>query len=318
MGENTVPQILDRGHELRCFDLRTKRTLRTEKRLSKERAFETFWGDIRSYEDVRRAMERIECVIHLAAIIPPMSEEDPDLTWSVNVEGTTNIINAAREVGVKKIIYTSSIGTYGHCTGRGPPKTAQDPQVAIDTYSKTKIEAERRVRESGLPWTILRLGAGPSPNYEWISRATDSEIFKIPLDQRMEFIHPRDVGLALTNAIEADTIGRILLIGGGERCRMTYGEFVQRTFEAMGIGMLPESAFIVPERDEDYYHTDFMDTAEAQALLRFQTRTLDDYINDLKQQLGVKRHFIPLVKRYVRRRLLASSPYYRKNTEKSE
>ncbi len=310
IGTNTVPQILARGHDLRCFDLKNKQNERTAKRLSKSGEFEVMWGDIRSYEDVRRAVDDVDVIIHMVAIIPPMSERDPEFTWSVNVGGTENIVRAAKEVKIRKLIYTSSIATYGHCTGEGPPKTAHDPQIVIDVYSKTKIEAEKRIRESGLPWTIFRLGATPSPNYKWISRSTSAEIFEIPLEQRMEFVHPKDVGLALTNAIEADTVGKILMIGGGERCRLTYREFMAETLGAMGIGMLPESAFRTPKRDEDYFHTDFMDTTESQELLRFQTRTLDDYIDDFRKQLGIKRYLIPLARWYIRRKLLSASPYY--------
>ncbi|MCF2137349.1 MAG: NAD(P)-dependent oxidoreductase [Candidatus Thorarchaeota archaeon] len=312
IGECTVWQMLGRGYTLRCFDVKTKKNEKTRKRLAKYGEFETFWGDIRSYDAVREALEGVDIVVHLAAIIPPMSEVNPDLTWSVNVEGTTNVINAAKEIGIRKIIYTSSIATYGHSTGRGPPKTADDPQIAYDTYSKTKIEAEKRVRESGLPWTVFRLGAGPSPDYRWISRSTDTEIFMIPLEQKMEFVHPNDVGLAITNALEADTIGKILLIGGGERCRMTYRDFIAKTLESMGIGMLPESAFIVPQKEEDYFHTDFMDTSESQAFLQFQTRDLDDYLEDVKKQLGIKRYFIPVARWFIRRKMLATSPFYKR------
>ncbi|RLI51157.1 MAG: NAD(P)-dependent oxidoreductase [Candidatus Thorarchaeota archaeon] len=313
IGSNTIPQLTERGYQVRCFDLQTKRNEKTAHKIARRYTVEIIWGDIRSEDDVRRAVRDIDYIVHMAAILPPMSEQNPDLTWEVNFGGTDNIVSVAEEMGsLSKFIYTSSIATYGHSTGRGPPKTASDPQVAIDAYPKSKIEAEKRMRESSLPWTVLRLGAGISVDLEWLGQSMSGEMFHIPREQRIEFVHPKDVGLAITNALSADTVGKILLIAGGERCRMTYREFMKRTLETLGIGMLPDSAFIVPKSDEDYYHTDFMDTSEAETLLHFQTRTLDDYLDDLRKELGWRRRVMPLVRWYIRRRLLAASPYYKR------
>ncbi len=316
IGQNTVPQLLEQGNTVMAFDLRTETNERRARRLRHLDRVDVIWGDIRSPEDVRDAVRDVDCIVHLAAVLPPASEEQPELTRAVNVGGTRNVVEAARDLEQPpRLIYTSSVATYGHSTGRGPPKTATDPQVAVDVYSETKIEAERLVRESGLQWVVLRLSAAPAVDYDWLARSRRSEMFHVPLSQRVEFVHPRDVGLAITNAVTADVVGRVLLIAGGERCRMTYREFIKRALEAMGIGMLPEEAFIVPDRDEDYYHTDFMDTTESQALLQYQTRTYDDYLEDLRRSLGWRRWFIPLVRWYIRRRMLSMSPYYARSAQ---
>lgn len=314
VGESAILSFLESEHELRCFDLKTSRTEKIAKQLSKKSEFEIKWGDIRDCATVHDIVQGMECIVHLAAILPPLSESKPDLAWTVNVEGTRLLLEEAKKTGLNpKFIYASSIATYGHNKGEGPPKTADDPQVVTDNYTKTKIECEGLVKSSGLPWTILRFGVVPPLGERWIKQKMDSMLFNIPLDQRLEFIHTRDLGLALRNAITAPTDGKVLLLGGGERCRMTYREFVSRMLETIGIRMLPDSAFLTPVRDEDWFHTDYMDTTEAQELLKFQKHTYDDYLNELKKALGFTRYLIRLTAPLTRRRLMKLSPYYKKS-----
>lgn len=315
VGESTVLALLEQDHEIRCFDKSSQHTKAVEEQLRKLGEFETFWGDIREIETLEQAIEGVDCIIHLAAIIPPASDVFPQLTRDVNVGGTKNIIEIATTQNTPpKLVYSSSIATYGHCDGEGPPKTASDPQYVTDVYSETKIKSEELIRGSGLPWTILRFSAVPSLQDAWLDAEMDSTIFEIPLNQRLEFVHTRDVGIAATNAIHEDTNSKILMIAGGESCRMTYREFLEESLEAMGIGMLPESAFITPTCLDDYFHLDYMDTEEAQALLEFQNRTFRDYTTELREKLGIKRYLIWLLKPIARRRFLSMSPYYRKAT----
>ncbi|MFW9793602.1 MAG: NAD-dependent epimerase/dehydratase family protein [Candidatus Thorarchaeota archaeon] len=311
VGESTVLALLETDYSIRCFDRKNPHTQSIERKLRDVGEFETIWGDIRSSESVKQAVSGADCIIHLAAIIPPASDVDPEVTREINIGGTRNIITAALEEGSPpKLVYSSSIATYGHSCGDGPPKTASNPQFVTDVYSETKIECEKLVQESGLPWTILRFGVVPSLQESWLDAEIDSTIFEIPLDQRLEFVHTRDVGVAAANAVSTETNSKVLLIGGGEKCRMTYREFLATTLEAMGVGMLPDSAFITPQCEEDYFHTDWMDTEEAQILLDFQKRTLDDYARELRDDLGFKRYLIWLFKPIARRRMLAMSPYY--------
>ncbi|MHA2142653.1 MAG: NAD-dependent epimerase/dehydratase family protein [Candidatus Thorarchaeota archaeon] len=313
VGESTVLALLEQNHQIRCFDKMTSHTKSIQRNLKPLGNIETVWGDIRSIESVNQAVKDVNCIIHLAAIIPPSSDINPQVTRDVNVGGTKNIIEAAlAQKNPPKLVYASSIATYGHSRGEGPPKTALDPQVSTDVYSETKIECERLVKESGISWTILRFGVVPSLQESWLKAEMDSTIFEIPLEQRIEFVHTRDVGIAAANAVSENTNFKILLIGGGDNCRMTYREFLGTTLEAMGIGMLPDSAFISPKLLEDYFHTDWMDTREAQDLLDFQRRNLDDYANELRDDLGLKRYLIWLFKPIARRRMLAMSPYHQR------
>jgi nucleoside-diphosphate-sugar epimerase len=311
VGESALLSLLETEHEIRCLDIQTKANQKKRRHLSRIGQFDTVWGDVRDLDVVQHAVRNIDCIIHLAAILPPASERDPDFTRSVNVGGTKNLVEAAsKDAPALKFLYASSIATYGHCPGRGQPKTASDPQIITDVYTETKIKAEECARTSILPWTIFRFGVVPPLNMNWLNSALDPFVFDIPLEQRLEFVHTRDIGLAVANAVDAPIDGRVLLLGGGEHCRMTYRDFMAGTLAAMGIGMLPDSAFREPTCEEDYFHTDWMDTRESQTLLKFQTRTFDDYRDELSSAIGPLKYAIKILHPLIRRYMLSKSPYY--------
>lgn len=156
---------------------------------------------------------------------------------------------------------------------------------------------------------LLRFTATPPLE---MSTAMDPIAFEIPLDQRVEFAHSRDVGQACANAVEAETIGKIFLIGGGPSCQMLEREFLTKIFEGMGIGMLPDSAFKVATKPDEYFYTDWLDTKESQEVLQFQSRSLDEYIVEMKSKLGVMGYLAKFFRGLARWMVLRVSPYYNK------
>jgi nucleoside-diphosphate-sugar epimerase len=255
-------------------------------------------------------MEGIDSILHTAAIIPPMSDQNPELAHEVNVGGTLNLIRAAEAARpTPKFIYTSSVAVYGHPMKLGkPPRTADDPVEPTDYYTRHKIHCEGVLRHSQLNWTIFRLGAVTPLNIDTVGM--DPIMFEVPLDQRIEFVHTRDVGIACANAIDAPTTGKTLLIGGGKSCQMLYEDMVSKMMDATGIGMLPASAFKQPQTPDEYFHTDWLDTRESQHLLRFQHRSYDQFIDDYLEELGYRRYAIRAFRPIIRWRLLTKSPYY--------
>ncbi len=311
VGESTLHALLERKYKVRCFDVPTKRNHQIWKLYAHQNNFETIWGDIRDVELVRGAATGVDAIIHTAAIIPPLSEKNPVLARQVNLEGTDQLIRIAESLPhLTKFLFTSSVAVYGHPMKLPPPRKANDPIYPTDHYTEHKIRCEALLRGSRLPWTILRLGVVTPFS---LSLDLDPMMFEVPLDQRLEFVHTRDVGLALANAITADTIGKTLLIGGGKRCQMLYQELVEKMLNAIGIGMIPETAFIQPRTEDEYFHTDWLDTIESQQLLRFQTRTYDHFVNEFRHTLGYKRHVINFFRPIARQWLLTKSPYYKKD-----
>ncbi|MGH9039108.1 MAG: NAD-dependent epimerase/dehydratase family protein [Acidimicrobiia bacterium] len=300
VGTSVLREIDGRGHEVVCFDVPSKANHRTAARLSARAC----WGDLRNAEAVAAAMAGCEAVIHLAAIIPPASDRNPALAEAVNVGGTANIIAAARAQGGARILYASTIALFGRTQHLDPPRTVDDPIQITDPYTAHKAEGERMLRESGLPVGILRFGAVLPLQ---LLGSIDPLMFEVPLSDRIEFVHTYDVGLALVNALDQEEVwGRTLLIGGGRACQVYQRELMARGLEAVGVGMLPESAFSTTP-----YHTDWMDTEESQRLLAFQRHTYDDYLEQLVGVLGWRRHAVRGLRPLVRRWMLRGSPYYR-------
>lgn len=104
--------------------------------------FEVFSGDIRDPYGVRKAMQGCDTVMHLAALIAiPYSYHSPDTYVDTNVKGTLNIVQAARELGLKKVVHTSTSEVYG--TARFVPITEEHPLQGQSPYSATKIGADQ-------------------------------------------------------------------------------------------------------------------------------------------------------------------------------
>ena len=306
VGTSTLEELVKQGHQVRCFDLKTKANEKKARRFGGQ--IEVGWGDLRRPDDVVAAVRGQDVVVHLAFIIPKMSatgvesEARPDWAREINVGGTRNLLTAMKALPrPPKLIFASSYHVYGRTQDQPPPRTVSDPIQPIEHYSRHKVECEHEVKASGLEWTILRLSATLP-----LAIQLDPGMFDVPLDNRMEYVHTRDVGLAMTNAVSSEDVwGKTLLIGGGPRCQYHYREIVGRILEATGVGMLPEEAFGTTP-----FPTDWVDTTESQHLLDYQRRDLGDYIQEMAVLLGYRRYLIRAFRPIVRRWLLGKSPYW--------
>lgn len=104
--------------------------------------FEVFAGDIRDPHGVKQAMQGCEAVLHLAALIAiPYSYHSPDTYVDTNVKGTLNVLQAARELGLGRVVHTSTSEVYG--TAQFVPITEAHPLQGQSPYSATKIAADQ-------------------------------------------------------------------------------------------------------------------------------------------------------------------------------
>lgn len=103
--------------------------------------FEVVTGDIRDPYGVKNAMKGCDAVLHLAALIAiPFSYSSPDIYVDTNIKGTLNVLQAAREIGVKKIVHTSTSEVYG--TAQYVPINENHPLLGQSPYSASKIGAD--------------------------------------------------------------------------------------------------------------------------------------------------------------------------------
>jgi nucleoside-diphosphate-sugar epimerase len=303
VGRSCLTELLQQKHQVRCFDLKTEANRKQAKRFSGK--VDLAWGDLRRPGDVASAVRGQDMVVHVAFILPPASDEHPELAESVNVGGTRNLLEAMKGLDAPpRIIFISSFSVYGSCQDKLPPRTASDPVQPMDNYNRHKVECESMVRESGFDWSIFRLGVVPPKSLGGFT----PKMFDTPPGQRTEFVHPDDVGLAVANAVTSDQVwGKILLIGGGHSSQLYFRDFVGGMMKAMGIGRLPDTAFA----STACAFSDWIDTMESERLLHYQRHSFEDFTREIAASLGPVRYGLRLLSPLVRWWMLSQSPYYR-------
>jgi NAD dependent epimerase/dehydratase len=122
-------------------------------------SFEVFAGDVRDPHGVRAAMKGCDAVLHLAALIAiPYSYHSPDTYIDTNVKGTLNVVQAARDLGLGRVVHTSTSEVYG--TARFVPITEEHPLQGQSPYSASKIGADQLAMSFyasfGTPVAIVR------------------------------------------------------------------------------------------------------------------------------------------------------------------
>ena len=121
-------------------------------------------GDIGDADLLRRAVAGVDAVVHLAALLPPVSERDRELTMAVNVGGTQRMVDALeRENPEAHLILSSSVCVYGDTTAEDPPIGVHHSRRALQIYAESKIAAEDIVRGGGSPFTVLRIAGVAVP-----------------------------------------------------------------------------------------------------------------------------------------------------------
>jgi UDP-glucose 4-epimerase len=138
IGSNLVRALLERGDSVRVLDNFSTGNRGNLVGLD----VEVVEGELRSYERVHNAVRGTELVFHVGALgSVPRSVQDPLTSGAVNVEGTLNVLLAARDEGVRRVVYTSSSSVYG--TRRELPVTEDLAPDPISPYGVAKLAAER-------------------------------------------------------------------------------------------------------------------------------------------------------------------------------
>ncbi|MGB3521078.1 MAG: NAD(P)-dependent oxidoreductase [Mycobacterium sp.] len=259
---------------------------------------------------------RPAAIIHLAAVIPPFIYMRRDLARRVNVEATGHLLAAAAaETKPPRFVQASSIAVYG---SRNPHTvsgvlTADTPTNPADVYGDHKLQAEQLVRASPLDWVILRLGGVITVNPGSYMKL-DNLYFEqlLPTDGRLQTVDVRDVAAAFVAATTAPVVGETLLIGGDDSHRQIQGDVAPAMAAALGlVNGLPAGLPGNPDRDEDWFNTDWMDSRRAQEALGFQHHSWPEMLSETAAQAGAQRYLLRAVSPLARAVLRTRSPYYR-------
>ncbi len=225
--------------------------------------FEVFAGDIRDPHGVKEATKGCDSVLHLAALIAiPYSYHSPDTYVDTNVKGTLNVLQAARELGVKRVVHTSTSEVYG--TARFVPITEDHPLQGQSPYSATKIAADQLAysfyASFGLPLVILRPFNTYGPRQS--ARAVIPTIItQIASGQRQiklgavsptrDFNYVKDTVAGFIAALESEKgIGEVINLGSS--FEISIGDTATVIAEAMGrsIEIVTDEQRLRPEKSE--------------------------------------------------------------------
>jgi NAD dependent epimerase/dehydratase len=225
--------------------------------------FEVFAGDIRDPHGVKEAMKGCDAVLHLAALIAiPYSYHSPDTYVDTNVKGTLNVLQAARELGVRRVVHTSTSEVYG--TAQFVPITEAHPLQGQSPYSATKIAADQLAysfyASFDLPVVIARPfnTYGPRQSARAVIPTIITQIAKGKRQIKLGAVSPtRDfnyVGDTVAGFIAAlnSEAGSGEVINFGSNFEISVGDTVQLIAEAMGteIEIVTEEARLRPSNSE--------------------------------------------------------------------
>ena len=245
MGGSTLRELLKHDHasnyEIVGLDLPTPTNKKKLESYEKRPNFRMVWGDLTCYEDVLKAVDGADFVLHPAAFISPAADHNPELAWRVNTGSVENILRAINAQPDPNAVKLVTIGTVAATGDRLPPihvgRTGDPLKPSIfDIYACSKIAAERLVAESGLRyWASLRQTYITTPQ-----AITDPIMYHQPLNTCIELCTEHDAGLVLANVVKYnppdDFWRRFYNIGGGPRARFTYLEYLEKVFHSLGVG----------------------------------------------------------------------------------
>lgn len=290
IGSNIAHELVKRGEGARILD-----NFSTGRRINLsgiESSIELIEGDIRDFWTVREAVEGIDCILHQAALPSvPRSVKNPLTSNSVNIDGTVNLLEAARQAGVKRFVMASSSSVYGDTPQL--PKREDMNLDPLSPYAVTKLAGEKYCKVFyelyGLETVALRyfniFGPRQDPNSEYA--AVIPKFINAFLAGRSPIIfgdgeQSRDFTF-VANAVEAnilasksnDAVGKYynIAIGG----QYTLNGLIKMLQEIVGTDIQPKYD---PPRRGDILHS-FADITRAGKDLNFQPKV--DFLSGLKK-----------------------------------
>jgi len=208
-------------------------------------SLDVFAGDIRDPHGVRTAMQGCDVVLHLAALIAiPYSYHSPDTYVDTNVKGTLNVVQAARDLGVERVVHTSTSEVYG--TARFVPITEEHPLQGQSPYSASKIGADQIAQSFYLsfetPVTTIRPfnTYGPRQSARAVIPTIITQIATGMESIKLGAVHPtrdfnfvRDTVRGFEAVAESDAaLGKVINIGSNYE--ISIGDTAKLIAEVMG------------------------------------------------------------------------------------
>lgn len=266
IGSHLTEALVRSGHEVRAFVLYN--SFNSWGWLDRcgsdvKGKFEIFAGDIRDPNGVRTAVKDCDVVLHLAALIAiPYSYHSPDMYVDTNIRGTLNVVQAARDLGVRKIVQTSTSEVYG--TAKFVPITEDHPLQGQSPYSASKIGADQIAMSFytsfGTPVTLLRPfnTYGPRQSARAVIPTIITQIASGMRELKLGSIHPTrdfsyvsDTVAGFIAAMHSDR-GLGETINLGSNFEISIGDTVRAIADVMNVEVeiISDSQRLRPEKSE--------------------------------------------------------------------
>jgi UDP-glucose 4-epimerase len=255
IGSHVIPMLLERGAKVRLFDnmFRGDRDMVAEWVATGNVEF--IDQDVRYGGAVHAAMKGCEDVIHLAAVSINKSQADPYESVDINIVGTNNVLAAAADHGVRRVVLASSASVYGD--PETLPMKEDGPVNPLTPYCIAKLAGEHLAdyyaRRSALTWIGLRFfnvyGPGQKPTAYYTSvinhfvkrlRAGEPPIIDGKGEQSMDFIHVHDIARSVVLSLDVDPAKANLAINVGTGIDTTVAELARTLIAAVGVNVEPQ------------------------------------------------------------------------------
>ncbi|GFO66064.1 NAD-dependent 4,6-dehydratase LegB [Geomonas paludis] len=266
IGSHLTEELVRRGYDVRAFVLYNSFNSwgwLEQAPADVKKNLDVFSGDVRDPHGVKQAMKGCDAVLHLAALIAiPYSYHSPDTYVDTNIKGTLNILQAGRELGVQKIVQTSTSEVYG--TARFVPITEEHPLQGQSPYSASKIGSDQMAlafqSSFDMPVAVVRPfnTYGPRQSARAIIPTIITQIASGKRRIKLGALHPtRDFNYVSDTVngfiaeLESDRgIGEVINIGSNYE--ISIGETVQMIADVMGVDIEieTEQARLRPDNSE--------------------------------------------------------------------
>jgi UDP-glucose 4-epimerase len=231
IGMHVMPMLLEKGYKVRLFDSMGFRANRDEvMALVESGDIELIDQDVRYGGAVQRAIKGCTHAVHLAAVSINKSVADPDESLDINLIGNHNVIAAAAEEGVQRLVYASSASVYGDPPSL--PMFEDGPVDPLTPYCISKLAGEQLCgfyeRQKGLSWLALRFFNVYGPGQKvtayytsvinhFVARVARGEppVIDGKGEQSMDFIHVHDIARSVVAALDCEGSNMPVNIGTG-------------------------------------------------------------------------------------------------------
>ena len=297
IGNRIIRKLVERGEEVVCFDLASPRS----NLASYLDRITMYRGDVTQLPHLLEAINihRVHKIIHMAALLPPDTEDRPHYAMQVNIGGANNVFEAARWTGVERVVYASSIAVYGVQDTFGErPVNEDDLNDPINVYGMTKsvndFSAKRYIDRYGLDLQGIRIctvfGHGRVTGMTgmigglMVSLPAIGQPVAMPFDETelSPMIHVEDAAEIFVRAVLAGQLNHRVYISGGSLATIKDMADTVRS-------IIPDAQ--ITTGDQKVPHVYLVDNSRMLADIGYEIaplrRRVLDHINDARAEAGM-------------------------------